>query len=71
MKKHKFIIEIEIPKGVNLIRMRNYITNAVACDCGLLHRGDPLTNINRASIKVAHATKVKAFELLSELKTHG
>ena len=68
MKKHKFIIEIEIPDGVNITEMKNYIHNAISCDCGLLQQMDPLTDLNQKSIKVIHATRAKAAELLEELK---
>lgn len=71
MKKHKFIVEIEIPEGVNITEMKRYIAKAVACECGLLYPEEPLFYTNIKSIKVVHATRTKAAELLSELKTYG
>lgn len=69
MKKHKFIVEIEIPEGVNITEMKNYIYKAILCGSGLLLPGiDPLFDINYKSIKVVHATRAKAAELLEELK---
>ena len=66
MKKHKFIVEIEIPEGVNITEMKNYIALAVSCECGLLPLGDPLSDLNCDSIKVVHATRAKLSELLFE-----
>ena len=67
MKKHKFIVEIEIPKeaniteipkGVTITAMRTYFSNILHSD----------SDINSNSIKVVHATRAKAAELLEELK---
>ena len=67
-KKHKFIVEIEIPEDANLTDMKSYIHSAVSYDCGLLLCHDPLFAINRDSIKVVHATRSKVADLLEELQ---
>lgn len=68
MKKHKFIVEIEIPKGVNITGMKYYIYNSIISLCGALATYDPLFDLDLDSIKVVHATRAKAAELLEELK---
>jgi hypothetical protein len=69
VRKHKFIIEIELPEFVNIIGMKNYIHSSVSSMCGSLHPyDDPLFDLNRDSIKVTHLTKKRAIQLLKDFE---
>lgn len=72
MKKHKFIVEIEIPEDYNITEMKRYIYDSISFMHGSLNSYiDPLFNINSKSIKVVHATRAKTSELLAEIKLMG
>lgn len=68
MKKHKFIVEVEIPEGCNITEMKYYIHQSVILMCRSFHPDDSLFELNPESVKVVHATRAKAAELLGELK---
>ena len=68
MKKHKFIVEIEMPEGVNITEMKSYIHRSLKVMCGsLCSYNDPSFDPNSDAIKVVHATRAKAAELLKKL----
>lgn len=50
--KAKFIVEIDIPRGMSVDQMRKYITTAVVCDCGGYAPEDPIYHLDRESVKV-------------------
>lgn len=66
MKKHKFIVEIEIPEGCNITEMKHFIKSSISSMGGPYSCGDSLFELNLDSIKVVHATRAKAAELLGE-----
>lgn len=69
MRKHKFIVEIEIPEGANITDMKHYIHGAISTMCGSLNPiKELLFDLDRKAIKVTHATRAKAAKLLEELK---
>lgn len=61
----KFIIELDMPPGVSIKRMKTYLKNATSTYCGSLHHKDEIFNLDKDTIKVSTATRCKAAKILN------
>lgn len=48
----KFEVQVEMPRGVDLLRMKEYIEESVQSNVGMLHPDDPLFHLERKKVKV-------------------
>lgn len=52
--KRKFVVTVEMPHGVSAADMRNYIREAVQVYKGSLPLDDPMSDLNRGTVKVTY-----------------
>lgn len=57
--KKQYVVEVELPKDVSSTEMIEYIKQWVATGRGACHPEDPMSELNRESIKVFPRSRTK------------
>ena len=55
--KKKFVVTLEMPEGVTISEMKEYINEAVALWCKSYNPQEPLFDLNRNKVKVTSKRK--------------